>query len=78
MFTLEISLEDIKLFLAIVIAGAVYGQYLYHKGKKRGWDLLAWELTDAGYLKIDEETLEVSRVSDKEYNRLKQSNSFAE
>lgn len=78
MFTLEISWDDIKLFLAIVVIGVIHGQYCFYRGKKRGHDDSLYLLEESGYLKIDRETLEVSRVSDKEYKQLQQSNSFAE
>lgn len=78
MFTLEISWDDIKLFLAIVVIGAGHSWYYFNKGKKFGWDQSIFQLESAGYLKVDDETLEVKRVSDKEYKRLQQSNSFAE
>ncbi len=78
MFTLEISWGDIMLFLSIVVSGVCHGAYQYNKGKKRGWDSAIFSCEESGYLKVDDETLEVTRVSDKEYNRLKQSNSFAE
>lgn len=78
MFTLEISWADIMLFLSIVVIGAGHSWYYYAKGKKRGFDSAMWSLTDAGYLKIDDETLEVTRVSDSEYKKLQRSNSFAD
>ena len=78
MFTLEISWADIMLFLSIVVIGAGHSWYYYTKGKKRGWDDSLYLLAESGYVKINDETLEVTRVSDNEYKKLQRSNSFAE
>jgi hypothetical protein len=69
---IHIDSEQLKLFFAIVIAGAVYGQWLYRKGLRHGWDQSIYSLEDAGFLQVDEEG-EVKRVSDRQYKEYKRS-----
>jgi hypothetical protein len=72
---IHIDLQLFKLFVAIVIAGVLYGHYVYRQGLKRGWDDLAYLLTDEGLIQIDENG-EILRVSDREYVKFKSQNEF--
>jgi len=69
MITLEISWEEIKFFIALVIAGAGYGAYTYYKGKRVGFDDAIYQLRDVGIVDIDDETFEIRRVSDREFKK---------
>lgn len=62
---IHIDLESLKMFVAIVVAGSVYGHYLYKRGLRKGWDDLAFELEDAGIINVDEETGEITRAAKK-------------
>jgi hypothetical protein len=72
---IHIDSETLKLFASIVIAGSIYGHYLYKKGLKRGWDDLAYLLEGEGLIQIDDEG-EILRVSDREYHKLKKQEEF--
>lgn len=69
---IHIDADQLKMFVAIVIAGAVYGQYLYRKGLRHGWDNLAYLLDDESIIRVGQDG-EIKRVSDREYNKYKQS-----
>ena len=77
MITLEISWEEIKFFIALVIAGAGYGYYCFEKGKRRGWDSSIYALEDAGVVYVDEAG-DVCRVSDKEFREFQESIQYSE
>lgn len=64
-----ISVESLKMFSAIFIAGALYGYYCYRNGLKRGWDNCAYSLQDAGLIDVNSEG-EIIRISDKEYREI--------
>lgn len=73
MLTIEISWEEIKFFIAICLCGIGYGYYCYRNGVRRGWDESCYQLFDSGFINIDPETLEVTRVSDKEFRKIRDS-----
>lgn len=73
---IHIDLNNIGLFLSIVVFGSAHSWYWFKKGLKRGWDDLAFELGNAGYIDIDDETLEIKRVSDREYKKYKENIEF--
>lgn len=73
---IHIELDQVLLFVSIVIAGSLQCWYWYNKGMKKGWDDSCYALTSVGIIKIDQETLEISRVSDKEFKKIQQE--FAE
>lgn len=75
MLTIEISWEEIKFFIALVVAGGLYGQYLFSKGKKVGFDDAIYSLQDFGVVYVDDEG-DVCRVSDEEYEHFKESMSY--
>lgn len=66
----HIDLDTIKLFSVVVIAGSIYGHYLFKKGIKLGWDDAMYSLESAGLIQIDDNG-EVLRLSDREYNKIK-------
>lgn len=69
---IHVDLDTVKLFCSIVVFGALNGYIMYRRGMKRGWDDLAYELSLSGYIDINNETLEISRVSDMKYKKFKQ------
>jgi hypothetical protein len=77
MITLEISWEEIKFFIALVIAGSLYGYHVYRKGIKRGWDDAIYTLEDAGVVYVDDAG-DVCRVSDKEFREFQESIQYSE
>lgn len=77
MVTIEISWEEIKFFIALVVAGACYGYYVYNKGLKKGWDDAIYSLEDAGVVYVDEDG-DVCRVSDRDFEDYKESMGYPE
>ncbi len=73
---IHIELDQVLLFVSIVIAGSLQCWYWYNKGIKRGWDQACWSLAEVNIIKVDDETLEISRVSDKEFKKFQRE--FAE
>jgi hypothetical protein len=67
---IHIDAEQLKMFGAIVIAGALYGHYLYKKGLRLGWDDAMYCLSDAGMIEVDEDG-EVKRISDVQYRKFR-------
>lgn len=72
MVTIEISWEEIKFFIALCVGGALYGTYCYKNGLRRGWDNAMYILSDEGLIDISESG-EVTRVSDKEFKKFRDS-----
>ncbi len=70
MVALEISWEEIKFFIALVVAGIGYGYYVYHRGMRKGWDDLAYLLDAEGIILVDDNG-EICRVSDRDYAKFK-------
>lgn len=62
----HIDLETLEFFVALVIAGGVYGNYLFNKGIRIGWDNAMYTLQEENIISINEEG-EVYRVNDKQY-----------
>lgn len=77
MVTIEISWEEIKFFLALVVAGCFYGWYVFERGKKKGWDDAIYSLENFGVLYVDEDG-DVCRVSDEEYEHFRESMGYQE
>lgn len=77
MITLEISWEEIKFFIALVIAGSLYGYHVYRKGIKRGFDDCAYLLAEEGVIFIDDDG-NIGRVSDKEFREFQESIQYSE
>lgn len=69
---IHIDLEAVKFFVVLVIAGSLYGWYCYKQGIKVGFDDAMYMLQEEFIVKIDDETLEVSRVSDHEFRKYKE------
>ena len=69
MIYLEISWEEVKFFLVLVVVGVCYGYYTYRQGMRRGWDSAIYGLEDAGVIHVNDEG-EVCRISDKEYKNI--------
>lgn len=57
---IHIDLDQLKFLIALIVSGALYGNYVYKKGLMKGWDDLAYELEEAGIIKVDEETGEIT------------------
>ncbi len=77
MITIEISWEEIKFFIALVIVGSLYGLYVYRKGFMRGFDNAIYRLEDSGVVYVDEAG-DVCRVSDKEFRKFQESLEYSE
>lgn len=76
---ISIGWEEIKFFLALVVVGAGYGYHCYRTGIRKGFDDAMYTLEYEGIVKIDDETLEVSRVSDNEFRKFqKECESYGE
>lgn len=73
---IHIELDQILFFIALVVAGSLQSWYWYNKGKKIGFDMSCYLLEDVGIITIDQETLEIKRVSDKEFKKIQRE--FAE
>lgn len=65
---IHIDLETIKFFVVLVIAGSLYGYYVYRQGIKRGWDDCAYTLENEGLIEIDDEGA-INRVSDTQFRK---------
>ncbi len=75
---ISIGWEEIKFFLALVVAGLGYGYHCYRTGIRKGFDDAMYTLEYEGIVKIDDETLEVSRVSDNEFRKFQESLEYSE
>ena len=73
MLVIEIPWEEVWFFLALVVSGAAYGMYCFYRGKKVGFDDAMYTLQLEGFVNIDEDTLEVTRMSDRQYKEYKAS-----
>ena len=72
MLTIEISWEEIKFFIALIIAGSLYGYHCYMRGKKIGFDDAMYLLESEGLISIDDDG-RIGRVSDREFREIQES-----
>lgn len=62
---IHVDIESLKMFFTILVLGVGTNWYYYHKGMKKGWDNLAWELEDSGIIDVDDETGEIKRAANR-------------
>jgi hypothetical protein len=74
---IHIDLNDIGLFLSIVVFGAAHSWYWFRKGLRKGWDDLAWSLSDENIILVADDG-EIKRVSDNEYRKYKENLSYSD
>ena len=72
MLTIEISWEEIKFFIALIIAGSLYGYHCYMRGKKTGFDDAMYLLESEGLISIDDDG-RIGRVTDREFREIQES-----
>lgn len=77
MLTIEISWEEVKFFIALIVSGSLYGWYCYKKGLKRGWDHAIFALEDYGFLSVDDSG-NVIRMTDKEFRDYQESVEYSD
>lgn len=70
---IHIEIGRVLLFLSIVGIGSAISWYWYRRGVQHGWDDSMYQLCESGYIDIDEETLEIKRVSDHQYKQYQKS-----
>jgi len=68
---IHIEIDQLLLFLSIVVMGSAISWFWFKKGVKTGWDSAMFSLEEECIVSIDDETLEVKRVSDKQYHDFK-------
>lgn len=68
---IHIDLEAVKFFVVLVIAGSLYGYYVYRQGIKIGWDDAMYTLENEGLIEIDDEG-KINRVSDTQFKKFQQ------